>query len=197
MGEQGRTKQSEIGSMKRITSVVFSCVILLAVLAVVANAFAPSGQNYTEVTDPSFGGYEYLKYTGVPLELEMQRYIRDACERYDVPMGLVLGVIEAESSFRPGVWNKRKTCYGLMQVHEINFGWLRDEGIDALTYPGNIDAGVLILSGMLDKYDDVHMALMAYNYGTPGALKQWKQGIFSTKYTRAVVSAAERWERGF
>ena len=129
----------------------------------------------------------------VPLDAELQQYIHDACEVYGVDEALVLGIIERESTFRPEAENEY--CWGLMQIHKINYDWLRDEeGIDPLTYPGNIDAGVLMISRLLEKYEDTHKALMAYNCGESGARRLWEQGYTTTEYSRAVVMAAENWK---
>lgn len=128
----------------------------------------------------------------IPLSDALQRAIFDACELRKVDMALVLGVIERESTFRPDAVNG--ACRGLMQIHSINHGWLMDdEGIDPTTYEGNIHAGTLMISRHLDEYGDVHLALMAYNCGEAGARKLWSKGIYSTRYSRAVVSSSEQW----
>jgi soluble lytic murein transglycosylase-like protein len=129
----------------------------------------------------------------VPLDPEPQRYVYEACEAYDVPEALVLALIEHESGFDPDASNG--TCYGLMQINKVNYGWLREEGIEPLEYPGNIDAGVLMLGNLLGKYADPHKALMAYNAGEAGAKRLWDRGIYTSSFSRSVTAAAERYER--
>jgi len=145
---------------------------------------------------PFFEGYPDIWHPrdAIPLEPDMQQYVYDACEAYGVDMALVLAIIERESSFRPQVWGDNNSCFGLMQINRVNYNWLRDEGIEPLEYPGNIQAGVLMISRLLDKYDDTHKALMAYNGGESYARRLWNQGIFTTKYSRAVTQRAEHWQ---
>jgi hypothetical protein len=146
-----------------------------------------------EPEDPPCCSWEHID--AIPLDPEYQHYIYKASQRHGVQMSLVLGIIERESTFRPFVWDPTETCFGLMQIHTINHGWLlEDEGIDALTYPGNIDAGVLMISQLIEKYGDLHRALMAYNHGEAGARRLWRDGILTTRYSRNVLAAAERWE---
>ena len=128
----------------------------------------------------------------IPLTRALQQAVFDVCELHGVDMALILGVMERESSFRTEARNDQ--CWGLMQIHNINYAWLlEDEGIDAATYDGNIRAGALMISRYLEKYDDIHLALMAYNCGERGARKLWRKDIYSTEYSRAVIAASEQW----
>jgi soluble lytic murein transglycosylase-like protein len=131
----------------------------------------------------------------VPLEPELQAYIYDACETYDVPMPLALALIEHESGFDPWVYSADGRNFGLMQINSINYGWLRGAGIEPTGYPGNIEAGVLMLGTLLDKYADPHKALVAYNGGEAGAKRLWDRGIYTSSFSRSVLAAAEQYER--
>lgn len=42
-----------------------------------------------------------------------------------------------------------------------------------MTYDGNIEAGIYIISQHLNKYGKPELALMAYNSGPTGAQKLW------------------------
>lgn len=129
----------------------------------------------------------------VPLEPELQGALWSACDQYGVPYELALAVTEQESGFDVDADNGR--CIGAMQINRGNIPWLQGEGIDPTTYEGNFQAGALILGQHLDTYDgDWHKALMAYNCGAGGAAKLWAQGHTSSKYSRAVVAAAETWK---
>ena len=128
----------------------------------------------------------------IPLSADMQIQLHDACERHGVPLPLALAMIQKESEFNPKA--KYQRCYGLFQIHEINYKWLRANGIEPTAYPGNIDAGVMMIGGLLDKYGDTHKVLMAYNCGEAGAKKSWKRGTYITKYSREVVEYAQQWE---
>ena len=145
----------------------------------------------TEPTEPP------VQYYDVPLSEDLQDYIRTLCEENDVPMSLIIAMIEVESSFRSNVISGTSD-YGLMQINKINHEWLKNElGVtDFLDPYQNILCGVYILSGHLEKTDgDIAKALMRYNCGATGAWRLWQKGIYSTEYTRKVMSAYEAYRR--
>ena len=83
------------------------------------------------------------------------------------------------------------TC--IMQINSINHEWLSEIGFDVMTYDGNIEAGIYIISQHLNKYGKPELALMAYNSGPTGAQKLWDAGTFQTDYSRKVMAAFEHW----
>lgn len=127
----------------------------------------------------------------VPLSDGWQCFTQDTCRRFGVPYELMLGLMETESSFNfeaDSGW-----AYGITQIGYINADWLAAEGIDIYKPTGNIEAGCMILGGYLERYT-TEQALMAYNQGEYGASEDWDAGIYSTKYSRSVMEAAEKWE---
>lgn len=142
--------------------------------------------------DPSPEAHKGFYIKDIPLSENHQTVLRDSCGTYGVDISLALGVMECESCFVPDADNG--TCRGLMQIHPINYEWLRERGIEPTTTEGNITAGVLMLGELLEKYDDTHKALMAYNCGETGAAELWEAGKTESGYSRAVVSSAERWQ---
>lgn len=135
----------------------------------------------------------YILTEDVPLPFEYQRVMQDACDKYNVPYALALAVAECESSFILEADNG--TCWGLMQIHPINYPRLRENGIEPTEYEGNIVAGVFMLGELLEKYSDTHKALMAYNCGETGAKRLWNQGYFTSTYSRKVVTNYEKWQQ--
>ena len=133
----------------------------------------------------------------IPLSYDMQDVMQSACSCYGVPYSLALAVCETESGFDPDAVNGK--CTGYMQIHRINFPYLRDKtGYDPESPDGNIVCGVCLLGELLDKYGgDTTRALMAYNAGETGAARQWKKGITSTQYTRTVLSRTDQWKQQF
>lgn len=114
-----------------------------------------------------------------------------AAERYDIPVELILAVIETESSYRPDA--KNGSCRGLMQIHTVNLDWLeRDFGreLDLYDIEDNVYAGSYILAGYYHQYD-LHRALMAYNGGQGYMRKMVRKGYVSSKYSRKVVKIME------
>lgn len=134
----------------------------------------------------------YIITENVPLPFDLQRTMQDACEKYNVPYALALAVAECESSFN--LEADSGTCWGVMQIHPINYPRLRENGIEPTEYEGNITAGVFMLGELLDKYADTHKALMAYNCGETGAKRLWNQGYLTSKYSRKVVEKYEKWQ---
>ena len=109
-----------------------------------------------------------------------------------MPYALALALADQETRFDPDAVSGTND-YGLMQINSINFEWLRERGIDPLTYEGNIEAGVLILSKAVNRYGDYGLALMAYNCGDTGAKRLWDAGTYQTDYSRKVMTAFEYW----
>lgn len=126
----------------------------------------------------------------IPMTPGWQAYTQDCCKRYGVDYSLMLGLMETESSFRfdaDSGW-----AYGVCQIGYINEDWLKDNGIDMRTNMGNIEAGCLILSDFLSRYDTAD-ALICYNCGEYGAQELFDKGIHETDYSRSVMGSAEKW----
>ena len=134
----------------------------------------------------------YSHNENIPLPFELQEAMQQACEKYGVPYALALAVAESESSF--DLEADSGTCWGVMQIHPINYPRLRENGIEPTEYGGNITAGVFLLGELLEKYTDTHKALMAYNCGETGAKRLWKEGYMTTKYSVKVVTLSEKWQ---
>jgi soluble lytic murein transglycosylase-like protein len=135
-------------------------------------------------------------YYDCPLDKSLQNYIRGLCERNDIPMSLVIAMIEVESSFQPDAVSGTDD-YGLMQINGINHEWLTEEyGITDFFDPYyNVFCGIKILSIHWDRYKDIDKSLMAYNLGATGASEFWDEGIYSTEYTRKIRIAQEKYKK--
>lgn len=131
-----------------------------------------------------------IHFVGVPLEQSLQNHIVELCKIYNVPPSLVFAVIEQESSYNPNALNYSEDCFGLMQIHECNFTTYNlDEPYNAFE---NVRVGITILSELLNKYEDVNKALMAYNCGEYGARRLWNKGITSNSYSRSVLDKQDK-----
>ena len=99
--------------------------------------------------------------------------IYDASERYDVPPEMVLAVIRIESAFDINA-ESNKGAVGLMQIlpttareiaSELRIDW---PGEEILRDPSaNIEMGTYYLTKLLGQFNDLSVALTAYNHG-PG-----------------------------
>lgn len=137
---------------------------------------------------------EFVPYD-IPLDDELQEYAYDLCIEDGISFEIVMALIEHESSYRADVISKTND-YGLMQINRCNHEWLREElGVQDFCDPReNIKSGIFILQDISKRYQDIYMGLMVYNMGETKAKKLWKQGIYSSKYARAIVSRAEELE---
>lgn len=137
---------------------------------------------------------EEKKYYDNGLSHDLQDYIRSLCEERNMPFELALAVIEKESSYNHAAVSADGHDHGLMQIRDVNHGWLSEKyGVTDFSDPRqNALCGVSMLSEYLDKYEDMHKALMAYNFGEGGAKRHWQQGTYSSKYSRKVVDIYER-----
>jgi hypothetical protein len=129
----------------------------------------------------------------IPLSYELQLTAREASDAFNVPYTMLLAVMFQESSYQTDAVNYDGTCWGLMQVNEINFERLTEElgdfGVtDIKNNPeDNIVAGAYMLGELLEKYQDENMALMCYSCGEAGARQLFEQGYYSSSYSRAVI----------
>lgn len=138
-----------------------------------------------------------VSYYDVPLSHSLQRYIYEVCADEDVPVPLIMGMIEHESRFDPETVSKTGD-YGLMQINKINHSSLDEKYrcADMLDSYQNVFCGIKIISSYLKSNDgDVVKALMCYNMGNYGANKAWESGITSTAYTDTIVSLMEEYEQ--
>ena len=128
------------------------------------------------------------------LPAELQEYTYYLCEAYYIDFDFVMALMYAESSFRTDVVSDTDD-YGLMQINSVNHEKLSENlGITDFTDPyQNIRAGVYILRGLFEKYDDAAKVLMAYNMGDYGASVLWDKGVYSTTYTNKVLAKADEY----
>jgi len=138
-------------------------------------------------------GIAYCRAVDVPLDDDVLQYLFDECEYREVDPALVLAMCEVESGFDADAISKTND-YGLMQINAVNHKWLREHFGEAwrpLDAKDNLRAGIYVLAGYVGKYEDAHKALMAYNMGEGGARKQWRKGVYTSKYSRKIVEKME------
>jgi len=128
------------------------------------------------------------------LSPELQEYTYYLCEAYYLDFDFVMGMMYTESSFRTDIISSTND-YGLMQINACNHEMLRNKlGITDFTDAyQNIRAGVYILRGLFEKYDDAARVCMAYNMGDYGASVLWEKGIYNTTYSNKVLAKANEY----
>lgn len=130
----------------------------------------------------------------IPLSYEEQDFLRTASSEGGVPYALALAVIETETGFR-NVAGDEGGSIGYMQVAPRWHGERMERlGVADLWDPyGNFRVGCDFLGELLEAYGDQNKALMAYNMGPKRAAELWREGIYETEYSRAVMERAEAW----
>lgn len=144
---------------------------------------------------------EYLYYK-IPVRFEkadfskdIQEYLYDECADREIEYSIALALIERESGYNSKCSGDNGNSKGYMQVYQK---WheeeMEAENVKDLYDPkGNIRVGLHILQELYKKYGSSgdHCVLMVYNMGSSTANKLWKQGIYSTEYTREILSRAK------
>lgn len=85
---------------------------------------------------------EVKTYYNVPLDMDLQDYIREECIDAGLDMKLVLAIMKVESNFNPKVISSTGD-FGLMQVNKVDFEEVERE---------------LGLTNMLDPYQGLRLA---------------------------------------
>lgn len=137
-----------------------------------------------------------VTYFDVPLSEDLQDYIFELCESYDIDPAVIVAVIWKESSYRVSVMGDNGRAYGLMQIQPR---WHKDRmkrlGVDDLLDPyQNVLVGIDYLSELYHKKDSIKWALMAYNGGPDYATKKLKAGEISS-YASSVLKKAKELEQ--
>jgi hypothetical protein len=121
--------------------------------------------------------------------VKIEKSIHQAARRYNLPPGLIRGVIRAESNFQADAVS-RAGAQGLMQLMPAT---ARELGVrNPFDIEENIDGGARYLRQMLDSFGgDVKVALAAYNAG-PGAVEKYGGQIPPYQETERYISRVLR-----
>lgn len=137
-----------------------------------------------------------ITYYNVPLSHSLQRFIYEVCADENVPVSLVIAMIDHESKFNPEVISATDD-YGLMQINSINHEQLEEKyrAADMLDPYQNVFCGIKVLGAYIEKYEDLSYALMGYNMGEYGAKKAWESGVKFTSYSDSVLELMSNYEQ--
>lgn len=127
------------------------------------------------------------------------RILYEESKQYDVDYRLVLAVIKVESNFKPDAVSSRG-ARGLLQLKpsvakfiagNVGIKW---QGSKTLDEPEkNIKIGIHHLSGLIDDFESLHMALHAYHVG-PSRLKELlsEKGRLNKRFLNLVLAEYSR-----
>ena len=120
------------------------------------------------ITEPLITVEETTPYYNVNLSKEVQDVIFAECEKYNIPSEIVIAMIEKESQFTENIIGDNGKSFGLMQIqprwHSQRMAKL---GCTDLFNPiHNVTVGIDFLGELYMRYNDIGLALTAYNSGT-------------------------------
>lgn len=132
------------------------------------------------------------------LPYELQEYTYYLCQAYYIDFDFVMALMFTESAFKADIVSPTND-YGLMQINACNHKELEDKlGITDIMEPyQNIRAGLYMLRGLFEKYDDASKVCMAYNLGEYGASVLWDKGIYSTSYSNKILAKADEYASNY
>lgn len=133
----------------------------------------------------------------IPISKDLQNHIYRLCNKNNNMYLLMIAIMEQESSFKTNSISVDGRDFGLFQIRDVNFSWLKEElNIDDCIDPyNNSKCAVHMVKKLIDKYEQYNLVLMAYNMGEYGAKNKWNQGIYSSSYSRAVMAKYEAYKK--
>ena len=133
----------------------------------------------------------------IPISKELQNHIYKLCSKNDNMYFLMIAIMDQESDFNSNSISADGRDFGLFQIRDVNFSWLKEElNIDDCIEPfNNAKCAVHMVKKLIEKYEHYNLVLMAYNMGEYGAKNKWKQGIYSSSYSRAVLPKYEDYKK--
>lgn len=124
-------------------------------------------KNQYLISDSSFSS-ENITALSSKFDTRFDKYIMNACKRFGVDPNLVKAVIKVESDFNPRAVSP-KQARGLMQLISET---AQDYGVENVFDPeSNIYGGVNFLSDLIEYFQDIEIALAAYNSGKNAVIR--------------------------
>ena len=133
----------------------------------------------------------------IPLSEDIQKYAYNKCQESGIDYSIFLGLMRKESTFNPSA-KSGTGDYGLCQINQCNHNWMREvfgSDWDPMNPYDSIDASIFMLSEYTKDYncDNYHVLLMNYNMGHDNAVECFNSGIYSSKYSRAIMDYAKEY----
>lgn len=163
--------------------------LFMAVTTFIAIGFPkPTEEKEAQLPEP----IEVNQLYDVPLEPELQDYINQLCDDYNVDMPLVLAVIGQESNYNAGALGDDGNSIGLMQIQPQYHQQRMDRlGVTDLLDPyQNVTVGIDLLAELINENKGAEWAVIAYNAGA-GTADYHKTIGTRTEYVEGVMKLME------
>jgi len=184
--------------------------IMLILIIVSVNVKGENNNKQQSITESTPVKTETITYYNVPLSYELQDYIRETCEEFNVDMKTILAIMKTESDFKHESKSKNNIgngySVGICQLNQNHIRWyakltsIRDFDINNIHH--NIRAGVAIFKYYRNyweqKVDSDKLeiyTLNSYNMGIQGFktyIKKYKN--ISRSYDKKVFKARDEIE---
>lgn len=142
---------------------------------------------------------EPVKYFDVPLSTELQDHIFALCEEHNIAPGIIIAMIERESTFDSQAIGDKGDSFGLMQIQPK---WKENQermdrlGCHDLLNPfQNVTVAIDLVAELKGKNADLYWVLMSYNGGEAYGTRMLNAGQFSDYAVGVVARASELNER--
>lgn len=133
---------------------------------------------YLQITETE---WEFEPLSELPLDPEIQIYMYEVCEEYNLSFAFAAMVMESETHFNPAAVGDGGESVGYFQINEVNWERMATEyGLDVHDPKDNIKCGVVMLTELFEKYQDPYLVLLAYKCGESRGLDLYGQGVYTT-----------------
>lgn len=135
---------------------------------------------------------EFVYDENIPLNEQMQYWVNGICQPYGIDPYFIYAIMQKESYYGKNTVSADGKDYGIMQIRQINHGWLSTNFGKQLNFNDDFDnsaAGIYFINRIINKYQEYgpHRVLMVYNMGEKGAQTAWDAGVYQTKYSKTVM----------
>ena len=123
----------------------------------------------------------------IPLSCELQEQLYGACQEFGVDYYVMVALIDRETQFQNVIGDSGDSI-GYCQIQpKWWYGLMEDIGADNLAIPNdNFRTACAIMRQLMDKYESLEGALVAYNTGSYKG--------YSTAYSRDIIAKAEKYK---
>lgn len=133
-------------------------------------------------------------YRFLPLNDEYQVYMEELCDDMEINFFLAASLMFSESSFNPDAVGDSGRSVGLFQINKCWWKYFETRGINVHEPLGNIEAGLMILQDLIDKYpDDISAVIQCYKCGESRGQELLEEGI-ELNCIEPIVNQAMDWQ---